>query len=302
MHNNKLIIAVASSALFDLTESDAVFREQGKDKYIAYQKQNENITLQPGVAFLFVNQLLGLNSQKFNFKPVEVVLLSRNNPSTGVRIMKSLEHYKLNITRAAFTEGASPWPYMRSFGVHLFLTGNKDDVLLALQNGMAAGCVTGKQHPNMEGLDGLRLAFDFDGILASDESETIFQEKGLIEFEKYECDNFDKPLQPGPLTDFFLQIAQIQMDEKELSLNSEYQPKIRTALVTARGPRAFMRAVMSLRSWGLEVNEAFFLSGMDKSQTLAAFAPQIFFDDSLVHVEKAKDFVPSVHVPYGINN
>lgn len=300
--DSRLIVAVASSALFDLAEADRVFRERGEDEYRRYQKLNEGVVFDPGVAFSFVRQLLDLNAPEHGFNPVEVVLLSRNSPSTGVRIMNSLEHYALNITRAAFTEGAPPWTYIRSFGAHLFLTENEDDVVAALEHGIAAGRVGGGQQPDGEVEGGLRIAFDFDGILASDESEAIYQDEGLEGFERYERANLDRPLQRGPLAAFFSQVAHIQAAEKHLAAEVEYTPKIRTALVTARGPKAFMRAVMSLRDWGLEVNEAFFLSGMEKSRTLAAFAPHIFFDDSLTHVRRAQEFVPSVHVPYGVQN
>lgn len=299
-----LTVAVASSALFDLSESDKIFKENGEQGYRIYQREHEKDPLKKGVAFAFVQKLLRLNSPDFDFTPVQVVLLSRNSPSTGVRIMNSLEHHNLKITRAAFTEGASPWPYMRSFGAHLFLTENEEDVLSALENNIAAGRISGgKQVVQMHDSDtGLRLAFDFDGILASDEAETIFQEKGLQAFETNERKQVDTPLERGPLADFFTQIAALQSAETKLAKTSEYTPQIRTALVTARGPRAFMRAVMSLRTWGVEVNEAFFLSGMDKSQVLSTFAPHIFFDDSLAHIERAQEFVPSVHVPYGVNN
>jgi len=289
----KLIIAIASRALFDLDESHQIFEESGAEAYSRYQMEHEEVPLAPGVAFLLVRKLLALNTGRD--RRVEVTLVSRNSADTGLRIFNSIRHHGLDITRAAFTRGESPYRYIEAFGAHLFLSASQEDVERALDAGIAAATIM--PSASGEGLDGqLRIAFDGDAVLFSDESERIFAESGLDAFNLNEVNAKDRPLLGGPFKPFLAALHNIQ-SEFEL----EHSP-IRTALVTARGAPAHERVIRTLRSWGIRIDEALFLGGMDKGVFLKSFGADIFFDDQRKHCESAASFVATGHVPYGIKN
>ncbi len=299
----KLVIALASSALFDLTESDRVFRERGLDQYRRYQRENENSPLNPGVAFPLVRRILTLNRPDHDDCPVEVVLLSRNDPDTGLRVFKSIQHHNLPISRAAFVNGGNPFRYMDAFNACLFLSANADDVKKAVQRGLPAGRVfpTGFRDTgdDME----LRIAFDFDGVIADDSAESVFKTGGLTAFQQAERVQASEPMSPGPLGRFFREIARLQkLERQRKAAEPDYTPRLRTAIVTARNAPAHERVVTTLRKWGIEVDEVFFLGGIEKARVLKEFRPHIFFDDQLSHVEAVAEIAPSAHVPFGIAN
>ncbi|GAA3411307.1 5'-nucleotidase [Paenibacillus hodogayensis] len=299
---NKFVVAVASSALFDLTESDHVFRELGEDEYRAYQRNNEYATLGKGVAFPLIKRLLGINTPEE--QPVEVVLLSRNDPDTGLRVFKSIEHYKLPISRAAFLAGNNPFEYMEAFNASLFLSGNPKDVKEAVERGFPAGCMYPTDYIDNDDDQELRLAFDFDGVIADDSAETVFQLDGEIEsFHDHERQKAAEPLPAGPLYRFLTEISKLQNREAEINRNNPaYRPKIRVAIVTARNAPAHERVVTTLRKANIRIDEAFFLGGIDKGRVLAVYKPHIFFDDQVGHIEDVARLVPSVHIPFGITN
>lgn len=299
----KLVVAIASSALFDLTESDRVFREQGEEAYRSHQREREDEMLGPGVAFSFIHRLLSLN-QPGDDRPVEVVLLSRNDPDTGSRVFRSIAQHGLDIERAVFTKGRPPWPYVESFGASLFLSAHPKDVREALELGIPAGQVLSNRGVEDDPDDpGLRVAFDFDGVLADDSSERIYKEGGLDAFRIEEEKKRDLPLDPGPLLGLFRKLGRIQALELErVRRDAAYQPRLRIAIATARGAPAHQRVITSLRSWGLSVDEAFFMGGVEKSRVLGTFRPHLFFDDQLAHAEPASLLLPSVHVPFGVAN
>jgi 5'-nucleotidase len=300
----KLVVAVSSSALFDLSESDRVFREQGEEAYRAHQRDRESDVLEPGVAFPFIRRLLSLNGQELSDRPVEVVLLSRNDPDTGSRVFHSIAAHGLDIERAVFTKGQAPWRYVESFGASLFLSANPSDVREAIALGLPAGQVL----PQGVVLDdpsdpGLRIAFDFDGVLADDSAEKIYKSAGLEAFRASEEAKRGEPLDAGPLLRLFRELGAIQDLEKRRRLaDPAYLPRLRIALATARGAPAHQRVVASLRAWGLSVDEAFFLGGVAKLAVLATFKPHLFFDDQLAHAEPTSRILPSVHVPFGVAN
>lgn len=300
----KLVIAVASSALFDLADSDKVFRERGIDVYRRHQRRKENVTLNPGVAFPLVKRLLRLNEGLAEDQcPVEVVLLSRNDPDTGLRVVNSIEKHKLGMSRAVFVSGGNPFRYMNAFNASLFLSANVNDVRLAVDGGLPAGRVFPTSFEDAEDDVELRIAFDFDGVLADDSSEAIFKKKGLKAFHQSEIDNAMKPLREEPLARFFREISQLQkVERKKTNQDPKYTPRLRTAIVTARNAPAHKRVVATLRNWGIEVDEVFFLGGIDKSRVLKEFKPHIFFDDQLRHIEGVAGVTPSAHVPFGIGN
>lgn len=300
---NKLVVGVASSAVFDLAESDAVFKQQGEEEYRKFQQDNINKPLEPGMAYPFIRRLLSINSLQPDDPMVEVILLSRNDPDTGIRVMKTIEHYKLGITRAIFMQGKSPCPYIPALNISLFLSANEEDVREAIQQGYPAGRVLNAHFDDDEHDDTLRIAFDFDGVLANDESESVMQSSGLNAFHEYEVKNVAHPHHPGPLKDFIVKISAIQSKEEAYKKQDpSYKNKIRVSIVTARNAPSHERALQSLKSWGVMANEAFFLGGIEKKAVLEVMKPHIFFDDQSAHLKTACQVVPSVHVPFGVIN
>jgi 5'-nucleotidase len=301
--DEKLVIAVASSALFDLTESDRIFRESGSAVYREYQRTHETDILPQGVAFPLIRRLLELNGVQEEDKPVEVILLSRNDPDTGLRVFKSIEHYGLDITRAAFVSGSDPFRYLDAFNAALFLSANRDDVRSAIMRNVPAGRVFPTTFVDNESEPELRIAFDFDGVIADDSAESVNNRQGLGEFLKTEREKASEPLPAGPLHRFFSEVAKLQKRERERkAANPDYQPRVRVAIITARNAPAHERVVTSLREWGIQVDEAFFLGGIDKRRVLREFKPHIFFDDQVSTIEDTAQDTPSAHVPFGVAN
>lgn len=296
----KLVVAVASSALFDLSESQAVFQDQGEKAYREYQREKESEILLPGVAFPFIKRLLSLNHPANNDEPVEVVLLSRNDPDTGMRVMNSIEHYKLPISRAAFLRGGDPFRYIEAFNAALFLSADEKNVREAVMKGLPAGRVLASSYTDDPGDHELRIAFDFDGVIVDDEAERIFQVDGLEKFQATEVSRALEPHNPGPLKRLLEEIGRIHQREiAQAKANPTHKPTIRIAIITSRNAPAHKRMVTTLRSWGIEIDETFFLGGMDKARILREFKPHLFFDDQMTHVGPVSGTVPSVHVPFG---
>lgn len=300
----KLVIAVSSSALFDLTESHGVFVNDGPQAYKAFQEKNLNTILKKGVAFPFIKRFLRINQRFPEQQPVEVILLSRNSALTGRRVFRSIIHYGLSITRAAFMDGRSPYEYLPAFNAALFLTTNNDDVQQAIQAGYPAGKVLPvKGVVDKDSDEELRIAFDFDGVIVDDESETVYKNGDLPKFHDYEQANINKPHQPGPLEKLFRRIAKLQqLEDAELKRQHDYQRMIRTAIVTARSAPAHERVITTLESWGVCANEVFFLGGMKKSRILGQLKPHMFFDDQRAHLHSPAGDIPMVHVPFGVAN
>lgn len=299
--SDRLVIGLASSALFDLSESDAVFRSEGELIYREYQRRNEDEPLGQGVAFPFIQRLLSLNDLDPSNPPVEVVLLSRNDPETGLRVMKSIEHYGLGITRAIFLQGRHPHRFIPALNISLFLSANKQDVDQAILAGNPAGQVLNAGVFALPEDTELRIAFDFDGVLANDESETIYQQQGIEAFREHERRNAKVPAEPGLLADFLRKLARIQALEKRQwdQTHGGYEPRVRVSIVTARNAPAHERVIHTMRSWGVTVNEAYFLGGVAKEHVLNIMKPHIFFDDQESHLSATSDVLPSVHVPFG---
>ena len=303
----KLVIGVASSALFDLSESHQVYLEQGPEAYRSYQEQQRDVVLERGVAFTFVRRFLSINKCFPQQTPVEVVLFSRNSPETGLRVMHSIAHYGLDISRAAFMNGKSPYAYLPAFNASLFLSANEEDVKSAIAVNYPAGLVLPSRIADSEDLDDveLRVAFDFDGVLADDESETVFKRNNdLDEFHAHERLHVARPHQPGPLADLFQKLAMMQQLEREAERDDpDYRRIVRIAIITARSAPSHERVVTTLKSWGVSADETFFLGGMEKARVLSVFKPHIFFDDQLSHLRAGPGgAIPMVHVPFGIAN
>jgi len=292
--SDKLVVAISSRALFDLTESHRVFESEGIEAYREYQIEHEDEVLAPGDAFPLVEKLLALNGQ-LKDHPVEVILVSRNSADTGLRAFNSIQHYQLGISRAAFVGGHSPDPYLAAFGCHLFLSTHAQDVRSALSAGFAAATIL-SGGPRRAASNELRIAFDGDAVLFSDEAERIYQQGGLDAFQSHEQDAAREILRGGPFKPFLAALHRLQRE-----FQAEHCP-IRTALVTARSAPAHERVIRTLREWNIRLDESFFLGGLEKSAVLEAFAADVFFDDQIGHCEKARSRVATGHVPHGVSN
>ena len=295
-----LVIAVSSRTLFDLTDEHDIYLNAGVDEYRSHQLSHEKEVLNPGVAFGLVKKLLAIKHPNTDVPLVEVVLVSRNNGDTGLRIFNSIQHHNLNIQRAAFSNGKSPYAYLKAFGAHLFLSAHNKDVELALKAGYAsAHLLTRKldQEHLSNKKSQVRIAFDGDAVLFSDDSEKIYKQEGLAAFKANELEKANVPLSGGPFKPFLQALHQLQ------SLFKVDETPIRTALVTARSAPSHERVILTLRQWGIRIDEALFLGGLDKSEFLKAFKADIFFDDQLIHVKSASNHqLTSGHVPHGIAN
>lgn len=291
--DNKLVVGISSRALFDLEYENRIYEEQGLQAYLEYQRAHEQDILKPGTAFPLIRALHKLNT---GGEPlVEIIIMSKNSADTSLRIFNSIEHYGLAISRAALVGGNKIAPYLSAFRTGLFLSANEEDVQEAIDAGVAAGLIC--SHDNLqihadEEIDQIRIAFDGDAVIFSDESEKIFKAQGLEAFEAHERLNARKPLPEGPFAKLLATISKVQKQ-----FPTENMP-IRTALVTARNAPAHERVIRTLMAWGVRIDEAFFLGGVQKSDFLKAFGAHIFFDDQAVHTDLASKLVPAARVPY----
>jgi len=291
-----MVVAITARALFDLEHSHGLFEREGVAAYAEFQRERENDILAPGIAFPLVRKLLALNEGCPPGQPrVEVILLSRNSSDTGLRIFNSIEHHRLGIVRAVFTSGAPVYPYIVPFGAHLFLSANPESVRRALEANVAAATILPSKAPEHVHAQ-LRIAFDGDAVIFGDESERISREQGIEGFHRNEREQVGTPLSGGPFRGFLAALHALQA-----AFPAEAAP-IRTALVTARSAPAHKRVILTLREWGVRLDEALFLGGRDKGPFLQAFGADIFFDDSHHNVENARRHVATGHVPHGVAN
>lgn len=290
-----LVVAISSRALFDLDTSHEVFEQQGLAAYARYQIEREDVPLRPGMAFPLVKKLLALNADEINHQGIEIMLMSRNSADTGLRVFNSIKHYELDIERAVFTRGESRSGYMKALGTDLFLSSHAEDVRRNLAAGIASAMILpGAQ--NRPDTGQLRIAFDGDAVLFSDEAERVFKADGLEAFSQSEESRAEEPLQGGPFKSLLQALQRIQ------SAYPIDDNPIRTALVTARSAPAHKRVILTLREWGIRIDEALFLGGKPKGPFLAAFGADIFFDDQQVHCDSAREHVLTGHVPHGVRN
>jgi 5'-nucleotidase len=292
---DKLVIAISSRALFNLDDSHQVYTEQGLDAYSRYQIEHEEQPLEPGEAFPMVRKLLDINARLDGDSRVEVILMSRNSADTGLRIFNSIQHYDLNIERAAFCGGESPYRYIRAFGTHLFLSTEPDDVRRALEHGIAAATLVSSRGGTSDS-EQLRFAFDGDAVLFSDEAERVFKSEGLAAFQDSEQAAAQVPLSGGPFKPFLAALEHLQREFPAT------ESPIRTALVTARSAPAHERVIRTLRAWNIRIDESIFLGGLNKTEFLKAYQADVYFDDQASHCESASPHVATGHVPHGIAN
>ncbi|MGN0998686.1 MAG: 5'-nucleotidase [Faecousia sp.] len=290
---NKLVVGISSRALFDLEYENRIYEEQGLEAYLEYQVAHEKEILKPGTAFPLIKALHKLNDGGEQL--VEIIIMSKNSADTSLRIFNSIEYYGLDISRAALVGGNHITPYLSAFHTGLFLSASEQDVQEAINAGVAAGLIC--SHDNLaispdDSVDQIRIAFDGDAVIFSDESEKIFQSEGLAAFEEHERLNARKPLPEGPFAKLLSTISHVQKQ-----FGTDHMP-IRTALVTSRNAPAHERVIRTLRAWGVRIDEVFFMGGISKSDVLKAFGAHIFFDDQAVHTDPASKLVPAARVPY----
>ena len=290
--NNKLVIAISSRALFDLEEENQIFEKDGLDAYYKYQLENEDKSLKKGTGYRLVENILKINNHFSNDeRQVEVIILSKNNAATSLRITNAINDLKLDIIRSAWTSGTNISNYLKAFKVDLFLSADDNDVLNAIENGVAAAKIL-HSNENIHNISNeqVRIAFDGDAVLFSEESELVYKNHGLEAFIEHEKENRNNPLAMGPFAKLLLTIAKIQA-----KFPTDKSP-IRTALVTARSAPTHERVIKTFNLWGVRVDEAFFLGGTDKYEILQAFGADIFFDDQDVHLNLSSNVVPSAKV------
>jgi 5'-nucleotidase len=291
--DGQLVVAISSRALFDFEEENQHFEAHDDRAYMQLQLERLDLAAKPGVAFSLVNKLLAFNAKE---QKVEVVILSRNDPVSGMRVFRSAKHFGLMIQRGVFTRGESPWRYLKPLNANLFLSANEADVRSALQAGVPAARVyphsarASDAHPNE-----VRIAFDGDAVLFSDEAERVYQRGGLDAFQAHELERAATPLAAGPFKPLLLALQRLQHEPA-------HGMCIRTALVTARSAPAHERAIRTLMEWNIEVDQAMFLGGLPKGEFLREFEPDFFFDDQTGHIENASVHVPSGHVASGVSN
>jgi len=292
--DGQLVVAISSRALFDFEEENLVFEQSDDRAYMKLQLERLEEPAKPGVAFSLVKKLLAFNDAKT--QRVEVVILSRNDPVSGMRVFRSAQHYGLSIQRGSFTRGQSPWRYLKPLNANLFLSTHLSDVRAALDAGVPAAQVyphsahASEAHPHE-----VRIAFDGDAVLFSDEAERVFQSEGLSAFQAHEHAKASQPLLAGPFKPLLAALHRLQQEGTPAI-------RVRTALVTARSAPAHERAIRTLMQWNIEVDEAMFLGGLPKGEFLKEFEPDFFFDDQTGHIESAAQHVPAGHVASGISN
>lgn len=310
--SNALIVAISATALFDLAENEAKLAEfiatdqdSAARNFQNYLQKHENEILQKGSGYPLIEALLNLNqfqeNQDYEIESpyVEVVIVSKSSPDMGIQVLNSIRAYGLGITRSAFISGDSVASYIKDFNVDLFLTTNREDAQAVVDAGVCACAVLDTTPVKVHELDSdqLRIAFDGDAVLFDDAGELVFQQEGLQAFHHHESTKADLPIGKGPYADFLIKLSKLQAKLPNQSTDAPHNP-IRIALVTARNAPADLRAIKTLREWGVVVDVAFFLGGLDKTGVLKTFAPHIFFDDSIKHINAARSVVPSALVPY----
>ena len=288
------MVAISSRALFDFEDENRVFEKDGEGAYIALQYARLDVPAREGVAFPLVKKLLAFNTP--GQSRVEVVVLSKNDPVSGLRVFRSAKVAGLNIERGVFTRGRSPYRYLEPLKANLFLSANEADVMGALEAKVPAARVYPESaQAASRHADEVRIAFDGDAVLFSDEAERVYQRDGLDAFTQHETARALQPLPPGPFKPLLEALHRLQ-SEKNSSV------RIRTALVTARSAPAHERAVRTLMEWNVAVDEAMFLGGLDKGEFLRSFEPDFYFDDQHGHIDSARVYVAAGHVPFGVAN
>lgn len=300
----KLVVGVSSNALFNLEEEDEIFLNEGVEKYRKFQIENKNKPLDSGIAMPFIKRFLNINNVYTEEMPIEVVLLSKNSPESGVRIFNAIKDHNLDISRAAFTSGNSPYRYIPAYNVSLFLSTNELDVINAINSNYGAGRILKTNVTDDEEDMELRVAFDFDGVIADDQAEKIFKETGQLDlFHEHEQKHIAETHNPGPLASFFRKLSFFQQLETKKEIEDKHYKKIvKTAIVTARNAPSHERAIKTLEDWGVTVDEMFLLGGIEKARILDIIKPHLFLDDQISHLDPKLENIPLVHIPFGIAN
>ena len=309
---NTLIVAISATALFDLSESEnhliALLQQRPSEaikEFRDYMAERENDSLSIGAGYPLIKALLNLNNYCHDCEAqdagietplVEVVIVSKSSPDTGIQVLNAIREHGLTISRSAFISGSPIAPYIKDFNVDLFLTTNRDDAQQVADANICACAILDATPVNTYELDTkqLRIAFDGDAVLFDDSGELLYKQKGLRAFHEREAEMRDLPIEKGPYAELLIKLSKMQ---ERLPASLHTSP-MKIALVTARNAPADLRAIKTLRDWGVDLDMAFFLGGLEKTAVLKTFAPHIFFDDSVKHIDAARDFMPTALVPY----
>ncbi|MFC6205122.1 5'-nucleotidase [Psychrobacter urativorans] len=310
--SNTLIVAISATALFDLSESENHLLQllehrpnRAIKEFRDYMAERENEPLAIGAGYPLIKALLNLNNYCHDCTQpdidlqaplVEVVIVSKSSPDTGIQVLNAIREHGLSISRSAFISGSLVAPYINDFNIDLFLTTNRNDAQQVADANICACAILDATPVNTYELDTeqLRIAFDGDAVLFDDSGELLYKQKGLKAFHDREAQMRDLPIEKGPYAELLIKLSKLQ---ERLPVHMDHRP-INIALVTARNAPADLRAIKTLRQWGVDVDMAFFLGGLDKTAVLKTFAPHIFFDDSIKHIDAARNFVPTALVPY----
>jgi len=295
-----LTIAVSSRSLFHIEDGNEIFEKEGQAAFDEYMRSKENVPLRPGAAFPLVRKLLALNKVRSPFPRdrVEVVLLSRNSPDAGMRVMNSIAHYELDIERAVFTQGGDRFAFAKDLGAHLFLSANPADVEAALKHGIAAATMLPVERSDDADDGPVVWVFDGDSVVFDDEADECYRANGLVAFRQHEVERAHIPLGAGPFKLVLEVLCELQRELRQ-EYDEDKLPLI-TALVTARGMPSHARVINTLRSWGISLNKAIFCGGLPKGPLLKTLRAHIFFDDTVKNGESAASHDISFgHVPYG---
>jgi len=291
----KFVVAISSRALFDFEEENRFFEASNDRAYIDFQLSRLDMPAKPGVAFPLVKKLLAFNTPED--QRVAIVALSRNDPVSGLRVFRSAQESDLKLEQGVFTRGRPPYRYLKPLCATLFLSAKEEDVRAALNAGFAAARVypdsamAADRHQ-----DEIRIAFDGDAVLFSDEAERVYAQGGLAAFQAHEIERAAVPLPPGPFKPLLQALQPLQ------DMGAGAPMRIRTALVTARSAPAHERAIRTLMAWNIQVDEAMFLGGLEKADFLREFEPDFFFDDQTGYCDTAAKVGPTGHVVSGVKN
>ena len=301
--DEKIVVAVSSTALFDLSSEHNLYRTKGVEEFRAYQREHRYDIPKRGAAFPFIERLLNLNKIYTEEHPIEVVILSRNHSDAGLRVLEAVKKYELEISRCMFSAGEFPYPYIKAFNAVLYLSTNENEVRTAISKGFPAGYILPCEFIPQDKDKQLRIAFDFDGVIVDDEAEAVYKDGDMDMFHKHEIEYRDEPLKSGPLMPLLQKISNFQKLERKKAQNiDEYTQMLRIAIITARNAPAHERMINTLAKAGIDTDELFLLGGIEKKNVLDVLKPHIFFDDQIGHLTPASISTPCVHIPFGISN
>ncbi len=259
-----LVVGLVPRALFDLGAEDEVLRTGGPDALRRQRAEREEELLDPGRGLGLARALGHLDPGAA--RRVELVLLSRESADTSLRVVSSARRHELEIMRAVFTGGQPLDPYLAALRVDLFLCNDESEARAALDAGISAGVVCDGGELAREGESEIRVAFDGDAELFADDGEAG-------EAADPASRSAGRGAPPASFARLLGALAMFGSDGRGRG------PRLRTALVSSRTGAVQERMLRTLRRFGLQLDEAFFVGDLPKSEILAAFRPHVAFGE-----------------------